>query len=97
MIILAIKKSKQNIRSKKTKNSIWETLLILAGTVAAIVQGGVDKGQFEKKNCKIFGNIGEKFAVTRENRLRDWKKICSTQAKISRLEIRRVLFWSSAK
>ena len=54
MNILAIKKSDQNIRSKKKKKT-WESLLILAGTIAAIVLADVEKILTWEKLLKVLG------------------------------------------
>ena len=62
--IVVIKELSLNIRLKKL---FWEILLILAGTVAAIVLAGVEKNHFEWKNCK---KHFEKFLI-RDIEIRD--------------------------
>ena len=61
MNILAIKKSNQNIRPKQ--KSTWESLFILAGTIAAIVSAGVEKWLISDEKLQ---KVWKKFEITRE-------------------------------
>ena len=61
MNILAIKKSNQNVWSKKEQEiSIWEFSSILASNIAAIAPAGVEKKRLIwKKIAKTFWNLGK--------------------------------------
>lgn len=68
MYILAIDLSSENIRSKnEQKKLIWESLLILAGTIVAIVLAGVEKRLiWEEKLQEKFRKCQENFKIRRE-------------------------------